>query len=173
MNLTSIFLSVPVLVLGLGMPAAAFEPVISLGNGHARIAVSMTTVHAAGGVFEVATSAGEVLATPAQTGGTFSVLTVAGLAGRGADATLISAGGAEAWYVLDGTFEFHIGERVFEGGPGTFVAVDAGQVRSYAGKTDGTLLAVVSGAFADPSTSQTELGPELGRLQGSYGQIAD
>jgi quercetin dioxygenase-like cupin family protein len=116
------------------MPVSAFEPVISLGEGLTGSAAGETTVHAAGGIFDVIEYTDGVLATPEQTGGQFSVATVASSAGPAGGPDLTSSPNAQAWFVLTGVFEFQVGDWVFEGGPGTFVAVDAGQVHGYVGK---------------------------------------
>lgn len=158
--------------LSLVSPVQAFEPVISLGEGLAGVAVTETTVHAAGGTFDVVSRAGKVLATPDLTDGQFSVVTLAGSAGQTIGGDLVPALSAEAWYVLTGTYEFHVGDRVFEGGPGTFVALDAGQMHSYADKTGGTLLAIyapVADRSAIPGIAKQVIEPVSGRLQGSYG----
>lgn len=87
---------------------------------------------------------------------------------------IVHANEAEAWYVLDGTFEFHVGDQVFEGGPGTFIAVDAGQPHGYITKTDGRILVMYSPGgceqfFVDWAAQGLVPGPELGALEQSYG----
>ena len=47
-------------------------------------------------------------------------------------------GTEEAFFVLEGTVEFHIDEAVLEGGPGAFVLVPAGVVHTF-GNTSGAL----------------------------------
>jgi len=37
----------------------------------------------------------------------------------------------EAYFVLEGIVEFHLGDEVFEGGPGTFVLVAAGEAHTF------------------------------------------
>lgn len=172
MNLKFLNSSGPVLLIMCGMPAAAFEPVIVLASDAAHPFSVVTTVHAAGGVFDVAVPRHEILATWQQNGGQVRVMTMANKAGQGAGIDNASATGAEALYVLDGTFVFHVGDRVFEGGPGTFMAVESGLPHSYVGKTDGRLLVMVSGVEQNFSADQAAHGPELGRLQGSYAALA-
>jgi mannose-6-phosphate isomerase-like protein (cupin superfamily) len=41
------------------------------------------------------------------------------------------AGNDEAYFVLDGTVEFHVGDGVFEGTSGTFVLVPAGEAHTF------------------------------------------
>ena len=147
-------------LLTFGTQVSAFEPVISMAGEH-------VTIHPAGAV-------DEILATREQTGGQFSVLTLASKAGDGPGPAIVHANEAEAWYVLVGTFEFHVGDQVFEGGPGTFVAVDAGQPHGYIGKTDGTLLVFFTPGgyehfFMDWETQGLVPGPELGALEQTYG----
>jgi len=40
-------------------------------------------------------------------------------------------GNDEAYFVLDGTVEFHVGDEVFDGAPGTFVLVEAGEGHTF------------------------------------------
>ncbi len=40
-------------------------------------------------------------------------------------------GNVEAYVVLDGAVEFHVGDEVTEGGPGTFVLVPAGDAHTF------------------------------------------
>ena len=78
------------------------------------------------------------------------------------------------WYVLDGTYEFTIGDEVFLGGPGTFVAVDAGVPRAFEAKTLGRLMLIYTPGgfdqfFKDWDDQGLEPGPELGALEAAYG----
>jgi len=40
-------------------------------------------------------------------------------------------GNEEAYFVLDGTVEFHVADEVFQGGPNTFVLVSAGEAHTF------------------------------------------
>ena len=138
----------------------AFEPVIAIG-GQAPV------IHPGGGLQEV-------LATTAQTDGKFGMTTTTDPAGGGPGASIIHAKEAEMWYVLEGTYEFHVAGKTFEGGPGTFVAVDAGQPHEYITKTQGKLLMFwLPGGFEqffiDWDKQGLQPGPDLGKLEGSYG----
>lgn len=147
------------LVLGLIATGAAtaFEPVISLPGEH-----------------QIATPLGkelEVLATREQTGGQLGIII---LSGDGPGPSITHSREAEFWYVLEGTYEFHIGDKVVEGGPGTFVAVDAGQPHGFISKSPGRLLTIFSPGgyehfFMDWGDLGLERGPELGKLENLYG----
>ena len=78
------------------------------------------------------------------------------------------------WYVLDGTFEFHLGDKAFDAGPGTFMRVDAGQPNGYTTKADGHILLVyIPGGyehfFMDWAKLGLKPGPDLAKLENSYG----
>ncbi len=142
------------------LAAQAFEPIISLGGEH-------RTIHPDG-------DTDEVLATQEQTDGMLGILTLASMAGDGPGPAIVHAYRAEFWYVLDGTYEFHVGNKVIEGGPGTFVAVDAGQPHGFIAKTAGKLLVTfLPGGyehfFIDWDAKNLTPGPELGALENSYG----
>jgi mannose-6-phosphate isomerase-like protein (cupin superfamily) len=142
-------------------PGLAFEPIVSLPGEH-------LTIHPNG-------NPDEILATREQTGGQLSVLILTdGAAGGGPGPAIVHAREAEFWYVLEGTYEFHIGDRVVEGVPGTFVAVDAGQPHGFITKTPGKLLTIFSPGgyehfFMDWDALDLAPGPDLGKLEQSYG----
>jgi quercetin dioxygenase-like cupin family protein len=46
-------------------------------------------------------------------------------------------GNEEAYFVLDGTVEFHVAGEVFQGTDGTFVLVPAGEVHTFGNTGDG------------------------------------
>ena len=138
--------------------AQAFEPIISLGGEH-------PVIHPNG-------ATDEILATKEQTDGLFSVITLGGAGGPGPAIT--HANEAEVWYVLEGTFEFHVGDNVFEGGPGTFVAVDKGQPHGFTNDEEGKLLVMFMPGgyehfFMDWAEKGIAPGPELGALENTYG----
>ncbi len=140
-----------------GSAALAFEPIVSIGGQH-------TVIHPGGGHQEV-------LATKEQTDGKFGMTTTTDPAGStSGGGSMQHASEAEMWYVLDGTFEFHVGGKTYEGGPGTFVAVDAGQSHYFVTKTAGTLLMFwMPGGFEqffiDWDKSGIPPGPQLAPLE--------
>jgi mannose-6-phosphate isomerase-like protein (cupin superfamily) len=157
---SAVALALTALLPSTATPASAFEPIVSIGGQHA-------VIHPGGGLQEV-------LATKEQTDGKFGATTTTDPAGGGPGASIVHANEAEMWYVLEGTFEFHVGGKVIEGGPGTFVAVDAGQPHEYVTKTPGELLMFwMPGGFEhffiDWDKQGLQPGPELGKLEQSYG----
>jgi mannose-6-phosphate isomerase-like protein (cupin superfamily) len=140
--------------------ALAFEPIISIG-GHRPV------IHPGGGQQEV-------LATRGQTDGKFGMTITSDPAGSGPGGSMVHSKEAEMWYVLEGTYEFHVAGKTFEGGPGTFVAVDAGQPHDFVTKTAGTLLMFwMPGGFEhffiDWDKSGIAPGPQLAPLEQQYG----
>jgi quercetin dioxygenase-like cupin family protein len=57
-------------------------------------------------------------------------------------------GNEEAYFVLDGTVEFRVGDEVFHGGHGTFVLVPAGEAHTFGNTTDMTARLLVMHAPA-------------------------
>lgn len=141
--------------------AIAFEPIISAADGHVAIHPNGVTDY--------------VLATKEQTGGQFGAIILGDTkAGGGPGPAIVHANETELWYVLEGTFEFHVGPKVFDGGPGTFVAVDAGQPHGYITKSAGQVLTIfLPGGyehfFMDWEKQKLVPGPDLGKLEQSYG----
>ncbi|MET3896549.1 mannose-6-phosphate isomerase-like protein (cupin superfamily) [Devosia sp. UYZn731] len=148
-------------LLGVGcLSAHAFEPIISIGGQHKLI-------HPEG-------ATDEIIATQEQTDGLLGILTLGSAAGAGPGPAIIHASRAEFWYVLEGTYEFHVGDKIFDGGPGTFLGVDAGQSHGYIAKTAGKLLVTyLPGGyehfFIDWEKQGLVAGPELGALENTYG----
>lgn len=149
---------------GLALPALpvfAYDPIISLSNRHTVIQPNGATQ--------------EILATSDQTGGAFSAMTIWGIAGEGPGPSITHTIGSETWYVLEGEYEFHVGDETFEGGPGTFVSVDVGQSHGFINKTDGKLLVIFSpGGYERffmewANTPGLVPGPALGALENKYG----
>ena len=141
-------------------PALAFEPIVVIG-GQAPV------IHPGGGVQEV-------LATAAQTGGLFGLVTAADASADSSAGMIIQNNNAEMWYVLEGTYVFEVGGKSYEGGPGTFVAVDKGQPKTFTSKTAGKLLMFYSPGgfeqfFMDWEKQGLDFGLDLGRLEASYG----
>jgi len=115
----------------------------------------------------------EVLATSAQTGGLFDMVTAVDPADS-SPGVIIQNKHAEMWYVLEGTYVFEVGGKPYEGGPGTFVAVDKGQPKTFTTKTPGKLLMFYMPGgfeqfFMDWEKQGLAFGPELGKLEASYG----
>jgi quercetin dioxygenase-like cupin family protein len=138
--------------------AHAFEPIVSLSGEH-------KTIHPDG-------ASNELLATSAETEGQFGVMTLSGAPGPGS--AIVHSKEAEIWYVLEGKYEFYVGGETFEGGPGTFVAVDAGDPHGFTNLEDGKLLVFFTpggyeGFFVDWEAQGLERGPALGALEQSYG----
>ena len=141
-----------------GQPTRAFDPIISTPGEHR--------------VVRPDGASNEVLATHAQTGGQLGVMTLSGAPGPGS--VIVHTKEAEIWYVLEGEYEFYVGDQTFEGGPGTFVAVDAGQPHGFTNKNDGKLLVIFTpggyeGFFVDWEEQGLARGPALGELERSYG----
>jgi mannose-6-phosphate isomerase-like protein (cupin superfamily) len=159
MNMKSFIACTVLPLLAAAAPALAFDPIISIGGQH-------LVIHPGGGTQEV-------LATSAQTGGAFA-MTVTSDAADSSPGMIVHANEAEIWYVLEGTFEFRVGDKVAEGGPGTFVAVDKGQPHTFKTKTPGKLLMLYAPGgfeqfFIDWEKQGLDFGPELGALEASYG----
>ncbi len=99
-------------------------------------------------------------------------MTLSGAPGPGS--AIVHSKEAEIWYVLEGKYEFYVGGETFEGGPGTFVAVDAGHPHGFTNLEDGKLLVFFTpggyeGFFVDWETQGLARGPALGALEQSYG----
>ena len=153
--------SVGAMLAGLVAPAAAFEPIVSLGGEHRVILPNGNS--------------DELLATKEETDGLISFITLSSAApGDGPGPAIVHANEAEFWYVLEGTYEFHIGDKVVEGGPGTFIAVDKGQPHGFISRSAGKILTIFSPGgyehfFMDWAEKGLERGPELGKLEETYG----
>ena len=148
-------------LLGTGtVSAQAFAPIVSLGGEH-------RVIHPNG-------VADEILATQEETDGQLGIVVLGGTNGDGPGPAVVHAYRAEFWYVLEGQFEFHVGDKTINGGPGTFIAVDAGQPHGYIQKTAGKLLTIFSPGgyehfFMDWDKKGLKPGPELGALENFYG----
>lgn len=140
-------------------PAFAFDPIISMVG-------QVPVIHPGGGTMEV-------LATKEQSGGAFGVITGRDQPGTG-PGKIIQGKNVEMWYVLEGTYEFTFGDKTYEGGPGSFVATDAGQPHEFKAKTPGKLLMIYTPGgfehfFMDWEKQGLAFGPDLGKLEASYG----
>lgn len=141
-------------------PALAFDPIIS-------IAGQVPVIHPGGGTQQL-------LATGAQTGGQFSAIVDVQKAGSDTGGPMIHAKETEIWYVVEGSYEFNIGGKAVQGGPGTLIAVDAGQPHSFKAKTDGKLLMIWTPGgfeqfFMDWDKQGKAFGPDIGAQAASYG----
>lgn len=147
-------------------PVAAFESIFIPGDTH--------LIHPAGATINEALGSQDILATGQQTDGQITILIGNDAAGTNTGGVMAHTQEAEMWYVLDGTYEFTIGDAVYLGGPGTFVAVDAGVPRTFEAKTQGRLMLIYTPGgfdqfFADWDEQGLEPGPELGVLEARYG----
>ena len=151
--------AIAIFATSIAIPSAfGFEPIVSLPGEH-------KTNHPDG-------ASNEILATSARTEGQFGAMTLSGAPGPGS--AIVHSKEAEIWYVLEGKYEFYVGGETFEGGPGTFVAVDAGHPHGFTNLEDGKLLVFFTpggyeGFFADWEAQGLKRGSALGALEQSYG----
>lgn len=75
-------------------------------------------------------------ATAASTGGRFSLMERTLPPGGRMPPAHRHVGNEEAYFVLDGTVEFRVGDEVSHGGHGTFVLVPAGVAHTFGNTTD-------------------------------------
>ena len=142
------------------MPALSFESYISLPGPDREI-------HPAG-----VTDA--VIATKEQTDGQLGMVILDNPVGAGPGPAIIDHKAADYFFVIDGTYEFHLGDKVVEAGPGTLLAADKGTSHGYITKTAGHILAIFSPGgyehfFMDWDKQQLKPGPDLGRIEEKYG----
>ncbi len=142
------------------MPALAYEPIIAMPG-------EQLIISPPGGQMAV-------LATREQTDGQFGVVAIDLTPGTGPGPAITHSLSAETWYLVDGEVEFHVGDKVFTGGPGTFVSVDAGQSHGFIAKSDGKLLILFQPGgyehfFMEWNETQVPKGPEAGKLENKYG----
>ncbi len=147
-------------VLAAAGPALAFDPIVVVG-GQAPV------IHPGGGTQEV-------LATRSQTGGQFGAIVDVQKAGADTGGAMIHAKETEIWFVVEGSYEIQAGGKTFEAGPGTFVAVDAGQPHSFVAKSDGKLLMMWTPGgfeefFLDWDKQGIPFGPDIATQAASYG----
>jgi mannose-6-phosphate isomerase-like protein (cupin superfamily) len=137
---------------------SAFEPFYSIGGQHQEI-------HTSGGNVEL-------LATQEQTDGQLGVLI---FGGDGPGANIVHARNAVYWFVLEGTYQFTVGDQTVKGGAGTFVAAPAGtphNLQLLLGP--GRFLEIFSPGgyehfFMDWEKQGLSPGPALGALENQYG----
>lgn len=106
-----------------------------------------------------------IVATVAESGGSFTTLEVVSPPGSGPPPHIHETED-EAFYVLDGEFELVIGERVVRGGAGTYAIAPRGIVHRFqsTGDRDGRLLVTftpggIEGFFRHAGTPATGDGP--------------
>ena len=143
---------------GMTAGAAAFEPFYSIGGQHR--------------VLHRGDATDELLATQEQTDGQLGVII---LDGDGPGANIVHASRAEYWYIVEGTYEITLGDKTFEGGPGTFVATPPKTPHNIHLKSgSGRFLTIFSPGgyehfFMDWETRGLSPGPDLGALENQYG----
>ena len=94
--------------------------------------------------------------------------------GAGPGPSITNTKAADYWFVVDGTYEFHVGDKVFEGGPGTLLAVDMGTPHGYITKSAGHILSIFAPGgyeqfFVDWDKAGIAPGPELAKIEEKYG----
>ncbi|MGB3335849.1 MAG: cupin domain-containing protein [Devosia sp.] len=147
-------------LLSNSVPAFAYEPIITMAGEEQVVTPAAQTIH--------------VLASAAQTDGELGLIIIDGKAGEGPGPSITHSKESETWYVLEGSYEFHVGDQVIDGGPGTFISVDAGQPHGFINKTDGKLMIVFTPGgyedfFVQWDAKDLPRGPELGALEQTYG----
>lgn len=160
MTRSGFFNSLLLALLCNSIPAWAYDPIVSMEGEHVTVTPAEQSI--------------QILATADQTDGELGVIIIQGAAGEGPGPAIIHGERSESWYVLEGTYEFHVGEETFEGGPGTFLSLDAGQPHGFINRTAGRLLVIFNPGgyeqfFADWDAQDLERGPELGELESRYG----
>jgi quercetin dioxygenase-like cupin family protein len=115
----------------------------------------------------------EVLATSEETDGKLGVIITADQFGGPGHSVRLS-GTVQTFFVLEGVYEFHLDDMVFDAGPGTLVSVDDNQLYGYSSKGNGRLLVVFNpGGFEQFYSEWAEggwgPGPELETLERRYG----
>ena len=142
------------------LPTFAFESYVSMPGPDREI-------HPGG-----ATDA--MLATKEQTDGQIGMVLLENPAGGGPGPAIINSKSADYWFVVDGRYEFHLGDKVIEAGPGTLLAADKGTPHGYVTKEAGHILAIFAPAgyeqfFVDWDKEQPKPGPDLGKIEERYG----
>ncbi|MGV3492009.1 MAG: cupin domain-containing protein [Devosia sp.] len=144
----------------LSAPAFAYEPIIAMPG-------EQLVINPPGGTMAV-------LATKEQTDGQLGVVAIELVPGTGPGPSITHQFSAETWYLIEGEVEFHVGDKSFVGGPGTFVSVDSGQPHGFVAKSNGKLLVIFQPGgyehfFMEWNETQVPKGPEAGKLENKYG----
>jgi mannose-6-phosphate isomerase-like protein (cupin superfamily) len=148
------------IIAGAAMPAAAFQSYISMPGPDREI-------HPAG-----VTDA--VIATKEQTDGQLGMVILDNPVGAGPGPAIVNSKAADYFFVIDGTYEFHLGDKVVDAGPGTLLAADKGTPHGYITKTPGHILTIFAPGgyehfFIDWDKEQPTPGPDLGKIEEKYG----
>ena len=144
----------------LATPALAFESFVSQPGANREI-------HPAG-------VTDDVLATKEQTGGQLGMVILGNPVGGGPGPAIVDNKATDYFFVIDGTYEFHLGAKVIDAGPGTLLVADKGMPHGFITKTPGRILAIFAPGgyehfFMDWDTLKLQPGPELGKLENKYG----
>ena len=148
------------IVAGSAVPAFAFDSYISLPGPDREL-------HP-GGVTDA------MLATKEQTDGQIGMIVLDNPAGAGPGPAIINNNATDYWFVIDGTYEFHLGDKVVEAGPGAMLAADKGTPHGYITKEAGHILAIFTPGgyehfWIDWDKEQPKPGPDLGKIEERYG----
>lgn len=148
------------IVVGTAIPAVAFDSFISSPGADREIHPLGVT--------------DEVLATKEQTGGQLGMVVLDNPAGAGPGPAIVDHKATDYFFVIDGTYEFHLGDKVVEAGPGTLLAADKGTPHGYITKTPGHILTIFAPGgyehfFMDWDKEQTKPGPDLAKIEERYG----
>jgi mannose-6-phosphate isomerase-like protein (cupin superfamily) len=141
-------------------PAFAFESYISLPGPDRDL-------HPAG-VHD------ELLATKAQTDGQLGMILLGNPVGGGPGPAIVDNKAVDYWYVIDGTYEFHLGDKVVDVGPGALLVADKGTPHGFITKTEGHILSIFAPGgyeqfFVDWDKEQPKPGPDLAKIEERYG----
>lgn len=153
-------LSATALAAVLATAAIAYEPIISAPGEGMKIKPPGGSI--------------EVLATRESTDGQLGIIALDLTPGNGPGPAIVHHWQSETWYLVEGEVEFHVGDKSWVGGPGTFVSVDAGTPHGFISKTDGKLLVIFQPGgyeqfFIEWDKTQVPPGPESGMLENKYG----
>jgi mannose-6-phosphate isomerase-like protein (cupin superfamily) len=115
-----------------------------------------------------------VLATGEQTDGQFGMIILGGVTGDGPGDDIGHSTSGETFYVLEGQFRFNVGDKVIEGGPGTFVSVPPKTRHGIKWLSDGRVLVTYSPPgyehfFMEWAKRGIRPGPDLGKLETEFG----
>jgi len=121
---------------------------------------SLVATRGQGPRYSIGTTTFEVRVASDQLGGAFGVLEFSGAEGPWT-VPHVHRNGRESFYVLDGEFEFRLGEQMVAARAGDFVTVAPNTVHMIrAGAGGGRLLALVPGQLEAMFIEMSQLGPE-------------
>jgi quercetin dioxygenase-like cupin family protein len=115
-----------------------------------------------------------VLATGEQTGGQFGMIILGGVTGDGPGDNIAHSKSGETFYVIEGQFRFSVGDKVIEGGPGTFVSVPPMTKHGIKWLSNGRVLVTYTPPgyehfFMEWAKLGIHPGPDLGALETDFG----